>query len=90
MAEYNKNDHDNETTGLSAFFANYNYNPRFQANTRPAIRLSDEKANGLATTIQDFQDVLKVEMARVQEIYCETADESDCRHLNSSPVTKYD
>lgn len=74
MAEYTGNDHEFETTGVSPFFANYGCFPHFQPNTGPPTNLSDARARGMKTTIQDIQNTLKDKLARSQEIYCERAD----------------
>lgn len=74
MAEYNSNDYDSETTGVSPFFTNCGYNPRFQANTRPENDLSDARTRRLAITIQDIQNKLKDIIAQAQDFYREMAD----------------
>lgn len=71
MAENTSKDQNSKTTSGSQFFVNHGYNLRFRANTRPAIDHSNARGSGLATAMQDIQNMLKEEMAPVQDIYRE-------------------
>jgi len=85
LAEFATNNHVSETTGVSPFFANYGFDPRLELdNDDPPQGQPDIDAQGLIQTMEDIFDHLRVEMARAQQIYAESAD----RRRDPAPAFK--
>ena len=68
LAEFAANNQDSETTGVSPFFANYGYDPRWQCNPMDVnpIRSEEFDARRLATRMKEIHEHLKTKMARAQ------------------------
>jgi hypothetical protein len=75
MAEFSFNSSKNETIGVTPFFANYGYHPRYDLVLDPGrIAPSSEELQDYAAKLSDLQDFLKSEMAYSQARHAEQAD----------------
>lgn len=77
-AEFTANNHASESTGVSPFFANYGYDPRWQYDpVQPADAPPPPAARAAAKIAQDLKEIhdhLRTELVRAQDRYREAAD----------------
>jgi hypothetical protein len=78
LAEFAANNQASETTGISPFFANYGFDPRWQdqpANADAPVReIRDPEGHELAKTIAEITEHLRAEILRAQHRQQENAD----------------
>jgi transposase InsO family protein len=87
LAEFAANNQDSETTGVSPFFANYGYDPRWQCDPLQLANVQRKEeldARTAATRLKEIHDHLKVEMAHAQARHREYANE----HRTPAPIFK--
>jgi transposase InsO family protein len=76
LAEFAGNNHPSETTGVSPFFANHGFDPRFDFDLDRTDNSSSEeiRAHNTATYFSELHDFLRAELLRGQHRYQEGAD----------------
>lgn len=67
MGEYSENNVGLEATSVSSFFANYGYHLYIQTDLSPAEGAEVTQVRTLVRTLQEHQDVYKLEMPQAQE-----------------------
>lgn len=67
MGEFFGNNANSETNSIFPFFANYRYHPQIQADLSPAKESENGQARTLVKTLEELQDILKLEMSRAEE-----------------------
>jgi Integrase core domain/Chromo (CHRromatin Organisation MOdifier) domain len=83
LAEFAGNNHPSETTGVSPFFANNGFDPRFDYDLDCPAKSSPEQlhAHDTASYFSELHEFLRAEMLRSQHRYQEGAD----RHRATAP-----
>src|SRR5437762_338295 len=87
LAEFAANNQDSETTGVSPFFTNFEYDPRWQCDPlrlETACRREKLDARSVATRLKEIHNHLKIEMAHAQARHREYTDE----HRTLAPTFK--
>jgi len=76
LAEFAANNQASESTGVSPFFANIDFDPRWQFDLTPpaANDRDDERAHGTARALSEIHDHLRTELNRAQQRYQDNAD----------------
>jgi hypothetical protein len=79
LSEFAANNQASESTGVSPFFANYSYDPRWQFDLRqeeqsPLIP-AETDAHEMARQVKEIQEHLQAEILRAQHRYSEGADQ---------------
>ena len=76
LAEFAANNQASESTGVSPFFANIGFDPRWQFDLTPPVAndRDDERAHGTARTLSEIHDHLRTELNRAQQRYQDNAD----------------
>jgi len=81
MAEFAYNNTVSSTTGLSPFFANYHYHPRYEIHVKPDSAPPPEVLVDYSDRLQKLDEHLQSEMAYAQAVQSEQAD----KHRSAPP-----
>lgn len=78
IAKFTRKNTHLETTSTSPFFANYGFHPRFHVDLLPHWGFEDTQGRTFVSTKKEIEEVVKVEMTRVQD----KQHDADNRHQN--------